>query len=152
MANFAARMGLEATGITLPIASPAAEANARQVRAQAVIAGDSAIAQEAERKLRAGDTAAAQSETPLAAGVGEIRAVDEAFGRRGAILVRGDDAGAAAALQLLSGHFPNIWETGKQYASAGGNSLRPAPIFFAAIGSGTGGGCALSFRSVDEGD
>jgi hypothetical protein len=117
MANFAARMGLEATGIILPIASPAAEANARQVRAQAVIAGDSAIAQEAERKLRAGDTVAAQSETALAAGVGEIRAVDEAFGRRGAILVRGDDGGAAAALQLLSGHFPNIWETGKQHAS-----------------------------------
>jgi hypothetical protein len=36
MANFAARMGMEATGITLPIASPAAEANARQVRAQAI--------------------------------------------------------------------------------------------------------------------
>nr|HEV7955261.1 M14 family zinc carboxypeptidase [Candidatus Acidoferrales bacterium] len=117
MANFAARMGLEATGITLPIASPAAEANARQVRAQAVVAGDSAIAQEAERKLRAGDTVAAQSETTLEAGVGEIRAVDEAFGRRGAILVRGDDGGAAAALQLLAGHFPNIWETGKQHAS-----------------------------------
>jgi Zinc carboxypeptidase len=117
MANFAARMGLEATGITLPIASPAAEANARQVRAQAVIAGDSAIAQEAERKLRAGDTVAAQSETPLAVGVGEIRAVDEAFGRRGAILVRGDEGGAAAALELLAGHFPNIWETGKQHAS-----------------------------------
>ena len=117
MANFAARMGLEATGITLPIASPASEANARQVRAQAVIVGDSAIAQEAERKLRAGDSVAAQSETALGAGVGEIRAVDEAFGRRGAILVRGDEGGATAALQLLSGHFPNIWETGKQHAS-----------------------------------
>jgi hypothetical protein len=117
MANFAARMGMEATGITLPIASPAAEANARQVRTQAVIAGDSALAQEVERKLRAGDTVAVQSETTLAAGVGEVRAVDEAFGRRGAVLVRGDDAGAAGALELLSGHFPNIWETGKQYAS-----------------------------------
>jgi hypothetical protein len=117
MANFAARMGMEATGITLPIASPAAEASVRQVRSQAVIAGDSALAQEVERKLRAGDTVAAQAETPLAAGAGEVRAVDEAFGRRGAILVRGDDAGAASALELLSGHFPNIWETGKQYAS-----------------------------------
>ncbi len=117
MANFAARMGLEATGITLPLASPATEATARQVRVQAVIAGDSAIAQEAERKLRAGDTVAAQSETALASGVGEVRTVDEAFGRRGAILVRGDDVGAAAALQLLSGHFPNIWDPGKQHAS-----------------------------------
>ncbi len=81
MANLAARMGLEATGITLPIASPAADATVRQVRAQTVIAGDSAVAQEAERKLRAGDTAAAEAETPLAAGVGEVRAVDEAFGK-----------------------------------------------------------------------
>jgi Zinc carboxypeptidase len=117
MANLAARMGMETTGITLPIASPAADATVRQVRTQAVIAGDSAVAQEAERKLRAGDTAAAQAETSLAAGEGELRAVDEAFGRRGGILVRGDDAGGKAALDLLAGHFPNLWEPGKQYLS-----------------------------------
>ncbi len=38
-------------------------------------------------------------------------------GRRGAILVKGDEAGATAALDVLSGHFPNVWETGKQYLS-----------------------------------
>lgn len=117
MANLAARMGMEATGITLPIASAAAEINPRQVRTQAVIAGDSALAQEAERKLRAGDTAAARAETPLAPGEGELRAVDEAFGRRGAILIRGDEAGSSAAAELLAGHFPNVWEPGKQYLS-----------------------------------
>jgi hypothetical protein len=117
MANLAARMGMEATGITLPIASPAADATPRQVRSQAVIAGDSALAQEAEKKLRAGDTASAQVETALAPGEGELRAVDEAFGRRGAILVRGDESGGAAALNLLSGHLPSLWETGKQYLS-----------------------------------
>ena len=75
------------------------------------------LAQEAERKLRAGDTAAAQAEATLAAGEGELRAVDEAFGRRGAIFVRGDEAGGAAAVDLLAGHLPNLWEAGKQFLS-----------------------------------
>ncbi len=107
MANFAARMGMEATGITLPIASPAAEANARQVRTQAMIAGDSALAQEVERKLRAGDTVAAQAETALAAGVGEVRAVDEAFGRRGAFLF----AATMPARLRRCNFFPDIFRT-----------------------------------------
>ena len=117
MANLAARMGLETTGITLPIASPADTAAARDVRAPAVLAGQSPLAQEAERKLRAGDTAAAQSETGLAAGEGELRIVDDAFTRRPAVLTRGDDAGSAAVLGALSDHFPNLWEQGKQFLS-----------------------------------
>ena len=117
MANLAARMGLEGTGITLPIASPAADANARQVRTQAVIAGDSALAQEVEKKLRDQDTAAAQAAPALGAAEGELRIVDDSFGRRAAILVRGDQAGSAAAVDLLAGHFPNVWEPGKQYQS-----------------------------------
>ncbi len=117
MANLAARMGLETTGITLPIASPADAATARDVRAHAVIAGDSAIAQEAEKKLRANDAAFAESETALAPGEGELRIVDNAFGRRAAILARGDERGQAAAISALAGHFPNLWEQGKQYLS-----------------------------------
>ena len=115
MANLAARMGLETTGIALPLATPIDQAAARDVRTQAVLAGDSALSREAEKKLRASDTAAAQSETALAAGEGELRVVDDAFGRRAAILARGDEAGSAAALDLLSGHLPNLWEPGKQY-------------------------------------
>jgi len=115
MANLAARMGLETTGIALPLATPIDQAAARDVRTQAVLGGDSALSQEVEKKLRASDTAAAQSETALAAGEGELRVVDDAFGRRAAILTRGDDAGSAAALDLLSGHLPNLWEPGKQY-------------------------------------
>ena len=117
MANLAARMGLEATGITLPLASPAPAATARDVRAPAVLAGDSALSQEATKKLLAEDTAAAESETPLAAGEGELRIVDDAFGRRPAVLARGDDGAQAAALDLLAGHLPNLWEQGKQYLS-----------------------------------
>jgi hypothetical protein len=117
MANLAARMGLETTGITLPIASPAGAATVREVRSQSVIAGDSAIAQEAEKKLHADDTVAAEAETPLAAGEGELRIVDNAFGRRAAVLVRGDERGQTAATSALADRFPNLWEQGKQYLS-----------------------------------
>jgi hypothetical protein len=117
MANLAARMGLETTGITLPIASPAAAATVREVRAQSVIAGDSAIAQEAEKKLRADDTAFAEAETPLAPGEGELRIVDNAFGRRAAVLARGDERGQTAATTALADRFPNLWEQGKQHLS-----------------------------------
>ena len=117
MANLAARMGMEAIGITLPLATPVPKAAARDVRLKAVIAGDSALAQEAERKLRAQDTTAAQSETDLAAGEGELRVVEDAFGRHPAVLARGDEAGSAAALAYLVEHMPNLWETGKQHLS-----------------------------------
>ncbi len=117
MANLAARMGLETTGITLPIASPADTATTRDVRAQAVIAGDSALAQEAEKKLRADDTVFVESETALAPGEGELRIADNAFGRRAAVLARGDERGQAAAISALANHFPNLWEQGKQYLS-----------------------------------
>ena len=52
LANLAARMGMEATGLTLPLASPAPDAAVKDVRSQAVIAGDSALSKEAEMKLR----------------------------------------------------------------------------------------------------
>ncbi len=117
MANLAARMGMETTGISLPLATPIDGVAVRDVRTQAVLAGDSPLAQEAEKKLRASDTAAAQAETPLGAGEGELRIVDDAFGRRSAVWTRGDDGGSAAALDLLAGHFPNLWEPGKQNLS-----------------------------------
>lgn len=117
MANLAARIGLEATGLTLPLASPAGRATARDVRAPAVLAGDSTLAQEAAKKLRAMDSAAAESETPLSPGEGEIRVVDDAFGRRPAVLATGADAAQSTAIELLSAHLPNLWEQGKQYLS-----------------------------------
>jgi len=117
MANLAARMGLETTGISLPLATPADAASPAEVRSQALLAGDNALSKEAERKLRAGDTAAAQAETDLAPGEGEVRVVDDAFTRRAAILTRGDGPGAAAALDLLADRFPNLWEQGKQHLS-----------------------------------
>src|SRR5579871_1397139 len=45
MANLAARMGMETTGIALPLATPIDAAAVRDVRTQAVLAGDSPLAQ-----------------------------------------------------------------------------------------------------------
>jgi len=117
VANLAARLGLETTGINLPLATPIDGAAVRDVRTNAVLAGDATLSQEAEKRLRANDTVASQAETPLAGGEGELRVIDDAFGRRAAILARGDEAGSAAALGLLSDRFPNLWEQGKQYLS-----------------------------------
>lgn len=117
MANLAARMGVETTGLTLPLAVPVTGAKPATVRTKSVIAGDSDLAKEAGRKLLEEDTAASSAETPLASGEGELRIVDKAFGRQSAVLVRGDEAGEAAAIGLLSDHLPNLWEPGKQFAS-----------------------------------
>jgi hypothetical protein len=110
MANLAARMGMETTGISLPFAIPAEQAEAREIRTKSVVPESSAIGKEAVTKLR-GESPA---EPPVPAGSGELRIVDKAFGRRPAVLVRGDEA---AALSLLAGHFPNLWETGKKNLS-----------------------------------
>src|SRR5208282_3153221 len=108
MANLAARMGLETTGIGLPIAAPAESAAAREVRTHALLAGGFTLARDAERKMRSQDTAGGESETPLSAGEGEIRIVDDAFGRRSAVLALGDERGQAAAIGVLSDRFPNL--------------------------------------------
>jgi hypothetical protein len=110
MANLAARMGLETTGITLPLATPDPGAAVKDVRTKSVIVEGSELAKEAARKLHEEDSNA----DPVAPGEGELRVVDKAFGRQSAVLVSGD---AAAALGLVADHFPNLWETGKQSLS-----------------------------------
>jgi hypothetical protein len=117
MANFAARMGLETTGITLPLAAPDADVPPRSIHNKAVLFGGSEIGKEVERKLHDEDTAASEAETALTPGEGEVRIVDKAFGKQPAVLVVGDETGSIAALDLLAGHFPSLWDTGKQYAS-----------------------------------
>jgi Zinc carboxypeptidase len=116
MANLAARMGVETTGITLPLATPAPAATAREVRTKSVVEASSGLGKEAERKFFEEDTAS-KNEPALSAGDGELRLVDKAFGRQPSVLVRGDEAGAEAALNLLGGHFPNLWDVGKEHAT-----------------------------------
>jgi hypothetical protein len=147
LANLAARMGLETTGITLPIAAPADSATPREVRTHALLAGDSPLAREAERKMRANDTgvtAAAESETPLAAGVGEVRIVDGAFGRRSAVLALGDTPGQTAAIGALADRFPNLWEQAKQFLSI--EEIRYDLHRFFSLHSGSGQAAAALYH------
>ncbi len=143
MANLAARMGLETTGLTLPLATPASAAAVKDVRSKAVIAGESGVASEAAKKLREEDTAFAESQ-PLAAGDGELNIVDKAFGRQSAVLVRGDAAGATAALGVLSDRLPNVWEPGKQFLSL--EEVRYDLHRFFSLRSGAGQAAAGMYR------
>ena len=78
MANLAARMGLETTGITLPLASPADTAAIRDIRTKSVVYAGTPPGKEAETRLTHEDP----SEMRLNQGEGELRIVDKAFGRQ----------------------------------------------------------------------
>ena len=144
MANLAARMGLESTGITLPLAVATSGVAPRDVRTKAVVIEDSDLGKEALRKLSDEDTVATQAESPLAPGEGEARIIDKAFGRRPAVLVRGDADGASAALGWLSDHLPNLWEQGKQHLSV--EEIRFDLHRFFSLRSSTGQAGAALYR------
>jgi len=117
MANLAARIGLEGTGITLPLASPAAEAEPKKVKAPVIVATGTAVSDEVEKRLQADEAAADEAPSALSPNEGELDVVDNAFKKNGAVLVRGDGVGSVVALKLLSGRFPSLWDVGKQYLS-----------------------------------
>lgn len=142
MANLAARMGMESTGMTLPLASPAADANLKHITDQPIVAGDSPIGQAVTKTWQQHDTAAAAT-SALAPGEGSLRVVDRAFGSHAALLVRGDDAGAAAALALAADHLPNLWQPGKPYPAV--EDVRYGLHQFFSLHSGVGQAAAGLF-------
>jgi Zinc carboxypeptidase len=128
MANLAARLGLETTGITLPIALPDTGTSPVQVRSGATISGETLLTENAKDllgapggtpmdKIQAGQFAKdGGPELPtLKAGEGELHVVDRAFGTNPALLVRGDAAGSAAAMDYASQHLPYLWEPSKKF-------------------------------------
>jgi hypothetical protein len=130
LANLAARAALETTGMTLPIAMPAAGFSPSEIHNAAVITGASQLTSHAEDLLGAPDgsnlekllpgqfaQSASAELTPLKPGEGELRTVDRAFGASPALLVRGDSKGAVAAIGYGSQHLPYLWEHSKKYAS-----------------------------------
>ena len=129
MANLAARLGLETTGITLPIAFPATGITPSQVQSAVVITGATPLTTQAQDLLGAPAGTALDTILPgqfanqpspqlpaLKPGEGELAVVDRAFGTNPAVLVRGDPIGSAAALNYASGHLPYLWEPAKKYA------------------------------------
>ena len=132
MANLAARLGLETVGITLPIAFPDSGLTAGQVQGTSVAVDGSPAADHLKDiltakggqnldKLTPGmhfQAANTSAEMPaLTAGEGELRVVERGFGTSDAVLVRGDEAGAAAALGYAADHLPYLWEPNKRFAS-----------------------------------
>jgi hypothetical protein len=157
MANLAARLGLETTGITFPIAMPATGASPVQIQSPAVISGDAPLSQHAKDLLGApGGTALSKVqpgqyakdgalELPaLKPGEGELRVVDRAFGANPALLVRGDDAGTAAATDYVAGRLPFLWEPSKKFAGLEEMRLELARFF--SIRSSAGQATAALFN------
>ncbi len=130
MANFAARLGFESTGISLPLAFPASgispvQAAGIPVIAEGTLLGDHALnllgapgGVDLEKILPGQYLQAHTAQVaPLQPGEGELRLVDRAFGKSPALLVRGDADGKAAALTYGAGHLPYLWEPSKRFAS-----------------------------------
>jgi hypothetical protein len=125
MANLAARIGLETVGITLPLAAPETGVTPSQLQGTPVIAEGSPAADHLRDMLAAKPNidldkmqpGAGRALPALAAGEGELRIVDHAAGKSDALLIRGDSAGASAALDYAANHLPYLWEPNKRYAS-----------------------------------
>ncbi|HEY9137785.1 MAG TPA: hypothetical protein VIM67_05890, partial [Terriglobus sp.] len=142
MANLAARMGLETTGITLPIALPEIGASPVQVNSPVVIAGDNSLTMRAKDNLGAPGGTALDKLVPgqfakdgslqlpsLKAGEGELDVVDRVFGNNPALMVRGDAAGSTAALDYAAGRLPYLWEPSKKFAGLDEMRLDLAKFF-----------------------
>jgi Zinc carboxypeptidase len=160
MANLAARLGLETTGITLPIAFPATGVSPVDITTPVVIAGNGALVQHARDNLGAPAGTAMDKlvagefgkdgapELPkLEAGEGELQVVDRAFAMNPALLVRGDDAGQSTALQYAAERLPYLWEPSKQFL--GLDEMRLDLARFFSLRSSTGQATAALF-DLDE--
>jgi hypothetical protein len=106
--DLAARLGLESTGVALPIAKPAAAIAAPESEPMLVLVGVSHPL--VEQLITNG-----KWERPeLAPGEGLIQVVRKAFGEKSALVVTGGDAaGVARAVQQLAERLPHIWSRGK---------------------------------------
>jgi len=97
--ELAARLGLEATGISIPVAKLPSEIEAPEEEPTLVLIGEHPLL---------------PAKTVLDPGVGEIRVIPRAFGEKPALAVQGgDEAGVARALEQLAVRFPHVWERGK---------------------------------------
>lgn len=129
LANLAARIGLETTGISLPLAFPDPGLTSSQIKSESVLVEGSPAADHLKDLLTAkpgsdldklvpGSFKASSNAielAPLSAGEGELRVVEHGFGKSDAILVRGDDSGAAAVLNYAANSAPFLWEPGKRF-------------------------------------
>jgi hypothetical protein len=103
-----ARLGLESTGLVVPLVHPAATLERPGARPTMILAGTANRLTDQLGDSGAVDLAA------LAPGEGLVQLVPDAFGSKSALVVTGaDEAGAARALEQVATTFPNLGERGK---------------------------------------
>jgi hypothetical protein len=106
--DLAARLGLESTGISLPIARTAKSLTAPASEPMLVLIGTSHPLVDQLIKERKWEAPALQP------GEGLIQLVKKAFGEKSALIVTGGDAtGLRRAVYQLADTFPHIWQRGK---------------------------------------
>jgi hypothetical protein len=106
--DLAARLGLESTGISLPMAKTASAITAPDTEPMLVLIGTShpIVEQLIKNKKLA--------EPALEPGEGLIQLVKKAYGEKSALVVTGGDAaGVARAVRQLAEVFPHLWQRGK---------------------------------------
>ena len=106
--DLAARLGLESTGISLPIARTAKALTAPESEPILVLIGTSHPVVDQLIKNHKWQA------PPLQPGEGLIQLVKKAFGEKSALIVTGGDAtGVRRAVYQLAETFPHIWQRGK---------------------------------------
>jgi zinc carboxypeptidase len=106
--DLAARLGLESTGIAIPLVKPAPSTTAPQSEPTLVLVGVSHPLVEQLAKEHKWEPPALQP------GEGLIQVVRKAFGEKSAVVVTGgDEAGLERALTQLAERFPHIHARGK---------------------------------------
>jgi hypothetical protein len=106
--TLAARLGLESTGVALPIAKPAKAIAAPESEPMLVLVGVSHPI--VDQLIKNGKW----TRPSLEPGEGLIQVVKKAFGEKSALIVTGGDAaGVERATTQLAERFPHIWARGK---------------------------------------
>jgi len=106
--EFGARLGLESTGLVIPLVRPAASVDRGGSQPTMVLAG-----RDNPHTDRLADSARVDV-AGLAPGEGLIQLVPKAFGSKSALVITGaDDEGAARALEQVALTLPNLAERGK---------------------------------------
>ena len=106
--DVAARLGLESTGVSIPLVLPADRVGKPESQPTLVLIGSD---HPLVRKLQ---ESGKYTPPALSAGEGAIDVVKKAFGDKPAVVVIGADAaGLDRALAQLAERFPHIWDRGK---------------------------------------
>ena len=140
--DLAARLGLESTGITLPIARTAKSITAPESEPSLVLIGTSHPVVDQLIKNKKWERPALQP------GEGLIQLVKKAFGEKSALIVTGGDAaGVNRAVHQLAETFPHIWQRGKDRTML--DDVEDDVRRFVA-GRSPGGQAAMSLYKLDQ--